>query len=373
MYFLYGGPAISGVRSSEALAKLFEWFESVGGTKNRDNFLGGFTNGISTIIPKPLRSPRADEWTVGASTDAGGRGFVRADVISRQWKDFYTTRANRDTGTVFDPLADTTVDVYWITNSNEFERRYRALQLQAGYNVTPAIHFGANYTYAKLTGNYEGETAAGPMATDSAGSYPEIQGFANNNPIGALSGDQRHKLRAWLTYERPALAGTLTLSVLQGYDSGTPYSMVGSIDVSSLNKEEYGYATPPVVSNYYFSKRGAFRWDGAAFTNVAASFSLPLAGSVAVRLEAKIWNVLNQHAVTGGDATVLTSIQEGCKQTANPALPCEGFNPFTEKPVEGVNYIRGPHFGQSRTPTNFDNPGDYQLPRSIVLSTGIRF
>src|SRR5213075_37301 len=122
----------------------------------------------------------------------------------------------------------------------------------------------------------EGETAAGPRPTDSTGSYPELQGFANNNPAGHLSGDQRHKLRAWITYERPLNAGTLTLSALQGFDSGTPYSVAGTIDLSDLQNDAYGYKTPPYTATYYFSKRGGLRWDATSFTNLGATFALPV-------------------------------------------------------------------------------------------------
>jgi hypothetical protein len=43
------------------------------------------------------------------------------------------------------------------------------------------------------------------------------------------------------------------------------------------------------------------------------------------------------------------------------------FNPFTEQPVEGVHWKKGPSFGQ---PTS---PGSYQGPRDMSVSVGIRF
>ena len=43
------------------------------------------------------------------------------------------------------------------------------------------------------------------------------------------------------------------------------------------------------------------------------------------------------------------------------------FNPFTETPVEGVNWDKGPNFGQPR------GDADYQLPRIIRVSFGLRF
>jgi hypothetical protein len=43
------------------------------------------------------------------------------------------------------------------------------------------------------------------------------------------------------------------------------------------------------------------------------------------------------------------------------------FNPFTETPVQGVNWDYGSNFGQPQTAAN------YQLPRTFRLSFGLRF
>ena len=43
------------------------------------------------------------------------------------------------------------------------------------------------------------------------------------------------------------------------------------------------------------------------------------------------------------------------------------FNPFTETPVEGVNWKKGPSYGQ---PTS---PNSYQAPRDFSFSVGFRF
>lgn len=43
------------------------------------------------------------------------------------------------------------------------------------------------------------------------------------------------------------------------------------------------------------------------------------------------------------------------------------FNPFTESPVQGVNWDFGPNFGEP------ENAGDYQQPRTYRFSLGLRF
>jgi len=43
------------------------------------------------------------------------------------------------------------------------------------------------------------------------------------------------------------------------------------------------------------------------------------------------------------------------------------FNPFTTKPVEGVNWRKAATFGKGQLPT------DFQTPRTFRLSVGFRF
>ena len=67
------------------------------------------------------------------------------------------------------------------------------------------------------------------------------------------------------------------------------------------------------------------------------------------------------------DKTVLTRRQTACLQTGTSDR-CLPFNPLAgEVPREGVNWQKGPKFGQ---PTAADA---YQLPRTYRLSVGLRF
>src|SRR5439155_13227531 len=84
-----------------------------------------------------------------------------------------------------------------------------------------------------LRGNDEGEegvSQAAPRNQPRALWYPEFLGFAQRRPIGYLKQDQRHRARVWLTWERPVGANSLHLSLLQRFDSGTPYAEVGDVD-----------------------------------------------------------------------------------------------------------------------------------------------
>ena len=69
-------------------------------------------------------------------------------------------------------------------------------------------------------------------------------------------------------------------------------------------------------------------------------------------------NLFNLHGIDGFNTTVQTA-------SSNSAyLP---FNPFTDTPVQGVNWGFGPEYGK------VTGPGSYQNPREFNFSVGIRF
>jgi len=366
LYWIYAGPTIRGVSSPAALRQIFNWFEGVGGQNNTSFLVGGGTSGITTQIPHSLRSPSVSEYTFGVGGNLTSNAFLRADYQYRKYKDFYTSVTNPTTGHVFDPLVGADIDLSYLVNSNDLRRTYQAVILQSGYKPWSRLTIGGNYTYSRLRGNIEGETAnSGPVPTGGPQQYPEFEGFAQNNPVGDLSADQRNKLRAWVSYDLPfARFGTFNVSALQRYDSGTPYSLVATIDpVQSddcpqcVDPSKLPYLNPPHNVAYYFSKRGQFRYDNITQTDLALNYFLPL-GASQLFVEAQTLNVFNRHGriAFNTDVNVL-----------------KAFNPFTQTPVEGVNFEKGQDFGKAQNPTSLFKAGDYQLPRTYRVSLGVRF
>jgi hypothetical protein len=80
-------------------------------------------------------------------------------------------------------------------------------------------------------------------------------------------------------------------------------------------------------------------------------------------------NAFNEQGKVLGSTTLLTAANNACVQTvgAHVGERCAEFNPFTETPVEGVNYQFGSTFGKARS------AADYQIPRTVRVSMGIRF
>ena len=50
-----------------------------------------------------------------------------------------------------------------------------------------------------------------------------------------------------------------------------------------------------------------------------------------------------------------------------PARGLQRFNPFTEAPVEGTHFLKGPNFGKAA------RESDFQTPRTYRVSVGLRF
>jgi len=158
-------------------------------------------------------------------------------------------------------------------------------------------------------------------------------------------------------------AGTLNVSLLERYDSGTPYSLsfsaarqadpnapvLGNPNGNPNNK--FGYWQAPTTVTYFLDKRGSERWDDVTATDVALNYRLPIS-VVQLFVEGEIINAFNEQAQILGSTAITRAA---------------AFNPFTQTPVEGVNYNKAANFGQARS------SADYQQARTYRVSVGFRF
>jgi hypothetical protein len=181
----------------------------------------------------------------------------------------------------------------------------------------------------------------------------------------------------WINYNVPRLS-RLTFSALQQIATGVPYGAVGSIDVRPYVTNP-GYVTPQggSTTTYYFTARDAFRTGATYRTDVAANYAFGLRGpgrKTELFAQVQVMNLFNQFQLCGCGGTVfvnggafdLTTIDQSVLTRSNsPAL--QAFNPFTQTPVEGVNWAKGPNFGKPL------NRFAYTSPREFRVSFGIRF
>ncbi|HKR63648.1 MAG TPA: hypothetical protein VJZ00_07950, partial [Thermoanaerobaculia bacterium] len=378
--FAYRGPAINDrdltASVADVIQSVFNYFNTTqGGTSNRaaNNLRANGTRtvpGYSTYFDGTLVSPSVREVTAGYGMQLGHNGYVRGDVVVRDWRDFYAASVTRDTRRANTPFG-IPVDLSLIRNSNNVERRYRGLQLQARW--TPSRYdAGLHYTYAKLRGNDEGESATnGATANvDTSLFYPEFFQYAQATPVGYLQGDQRHRVRAWAGVQ----LGGFSISLLHSFDSGLPYSISGPINLTR-------YAGAPVnpgynsIPNglYYFSARGGLRTDDIHSTDLALRYSLHV-GALELFAQGDLLNIFDNDGIVDPQR-LSTTVSTAA--TNNAFLP---FNPATQTPVEcprgtaaaactamGANYQLSANFGQPL------NDLAYQRPRTYRISLGFRF
>jgi len=420
IYYAYQGPAINPagtpagqlVDTRAALAIAFDWFlkqcdaQGKCGPENLSLLRAGSPHsvpGFDTRIDGQLRSPFVREMTFGYGTQIASNAVARVDFVSRDWKDFYGFRTDRGSYVqAIDPLG-IRHDVSLVQNTNDVERSYRGMQFQTSWRPR-RFNVGLTYTLSELKGNDEQESPTSGTVGNAPGSisYPELRNYARRLPTGYLAGDSRHRARAWLGYDvpMPDVLGRLNVSVLQTFDSGTPYSAVATTaNGAAINLAPYAtqllagapYVTFSNRQQYYFSDRGEFRLDDISSTDIALNYRYPIAGielfaqgDVLNAFDRQTATIVSTSLTTNGNTPTIT-LADGTRVQAFRA-----FNPFTDAPVEcpqgtaaaacyamGAHWQKGAAFG---TPTSAtaSTPGNaftsnFQVARTYRFSVGVRF
>jgi hypothetical protein len=357
--------------TDQALRTLFEWYFASGGTNdflNGDltslpNVLFGCIPGATEVLPpgSSLKSPGADEFTLGITKRLGSNGLLRADLVFREWEDFYASLVDLNiTGTV-----QTDAGLHDVSHIGNFDsglsRDYIGLNVQGRYRLTDRLTLAGNYTLSELNGNFDGETRTAGSISGFLQTYSEYKELRWYAPSGNLLADQRHKVRAWGVYDLVDSERTsLSLSLMQNFFSSQPLDTAGAVD-SRPYVTNPGYAKPPLAVAYHYVPRGSVRGDDIWRTDVAANYGFiwsVVGRQVEVFLQPEVINLFNNSAVIDPDVTVLDA-------TVSSAF--ETFNPFAETPVQGVHWDFGPDFGKAR-----DEEG-FQDPRTYRFSVGFRF
>ncbi|HEU4521469.1 MAG TPA: TonB-dependent receptor [Thermoanaerobaculia bacterium] len=393
--FFYRGPAINvdgpDLDPAQALAALWSAFDAAFAGLTTDNYLdhpwfrSATIPGASTQFDRSIASPSMDEITIGYGTSFAGSAYVRGDYIMRNWKNFYQNLLTLDTGRTADGRGDRSL----MRNTDELEREYRGLHVQAGWRPS-RYNVGGSYTYATLRGNDASEASATATSPNTTlqGWYPEYLGYERRMPVGSLDGDIRHRLKAWggVNFGIGA-AGRVNVSVLHTYVSGAAFGALGTIDASGITTPFEGRPVNPgyaVTSagipsrlgdqhDFWFTDRDAFRTEAFNSTDVALNYRLPL-WQMEFFAQADLLNVFNDAAVISPSVTIQT------RRSAGASSGLSAFNPFTASTIEcpqgaeaaecaalGAHWQKGPQFGQ---PTG---PSSYQDPRTYRFSVGLRF
>ena len=364
--WVYSGPAINAgpgpyLPTDQVLALMWAWFESQGGTNNT-NYRSASIPGANRQIVKSLESPYTDEFVLGFTKRFGTKGLVRMDYVKRDFGGFYVQRIDQSTGLHTMPNG-AIVDLGYVENDSQglLERKYDAVQLSGQFRPTGRLQLGGNYTWSHAQGNWDGETGPNGPIRSGIYEYPEYRSFARHNPKGDLSIDQRHKARMWAVYDiLNTRMHRLSASAMHNFWSGVPYEAAAGINTRPYVTNP-GYRTPPATVTYFFTDRGAFTTDNIQRTDFALNYSLvlPIFGAnTEIFVQPQILNAFNRKGVESVNASVFTNATRSSLQA---------FDPWTETPVEGIHWEKGPDFGNPTV------TGSYQQPRTFRVSFGVRF
>lgn len=379
----YYGPATNNI------ADVFAWIgENNGGNADstRDPFLNDFwqtapfTNinispdpaNIITTVDPGLESPNAREFRVGYSTSFD-RGFFKADVINRDYKDFYATHLfQAEAGPEFG-ITPSGVDRRVLTNDDEnYERTYNAVQMQFQYRVADNFNLAGNYTWSQSIGNFIGETEGQAAISGSATTfYPEYNSFDARSPRGYLDGDQRHIARIFALYDLSTRFGDFNFSATQRFESGAAYSAAFTVNFRNdpaawglPTRDQLSYSSPGTTTTYFVDgRRGQFNGEDMTQTDLGVNYSVKL-WKIEFFAEFNLYNIFDEDAaVYPNNGWVNTTV----RSTGTP------FNVFTETPVEGVHYEFDPGFGTPLEGNGVTGNSAYQLPFTYTLDVGLRF
>jgi len=347
--------------------------------------------GVNQVILNPMKSPNANEYSLGFGGNLGSNFVYRVDGIYRKFSDFYALDRNLGTGHVSDALGNV-YDLGFYVNSNTPERKYTALITSLSYRTGP-LNVGGNWTWSHTIGNFVGENSGSGPLTFQALNYPEYVQASWNTPRGDLSQDQRHRINIYASYDARLGPVTITPGLLQSWNTGTPYGAAGSIRSypyvdSSLactpSSQTNCYLNPPTAVTYYFTNRDAYRTNTIARTDLSINIAGKI-GPVEIFLMPQIFNVFNNQGVTfiNNTSAVSTSVFTGTGTTPN-SRGLVRFNPFTTTPIEcpqgapasqcasmNANWQKNPQFGEATSGSSL--APSFQIPRSYLVTFGARF
>jgi hypothetical protein len=316
----------------------------------------------NVFFASDLTSPTTREATVSIAHDFGRRLWTRGRYVHRRATDFVEDYITTDTGKttiVRSGVNYGTFDNAVYRNSDLPRREYDALDVQSGWQPSPALTLSGQWTVQlRDNGNFEGEAANNPAIPSVIADYPEIY-VARDYPMGRLDDFQRSKVRVWATYGLDfGRAGRLDLAPIYRYNSGKTFSYTATVPMSAQQlANNPGYARVPTSQTLYFGDRGAGSFAGYALVDFASTYSLPMWRTTAPWLKVEVLNLLNNQKLVSWDTTVTADMKGPLDANGLP-----------------LNYITGANFGTATSTANYARPrGGMDGGRTFLMSVGMRF
>jgi hypothetical protein len=350
IYYLYTGPAGQGRAFGPGIDPA-----------NYSQVIGGVFPTANVKYDPNIKTPVTHEYTAAAGMELGKGGYLKGIYTYRRVHDFvqkFVTTTNGFTDVVVNGIDFGTFTNQLWANDDTGLREYSALQFQAGYRPTSHWNLQGHYTLMlKDDGNQEGEAANQPGAPSVfSGYYPELFNETRNFPIGHLLGFQKHRVRAWTTYDLGlGKAGDVNLGLLYRFDSGTAFSLRQAGAALTSVQKAIGaglYPDLPTSQTIYFSPgRGSMFFEDAHLFDFSLTYGVPIYKSAKPWVKFEIRNLF--------DATPLIS----------PSISGVRGDPNSPKDALGLptGYTVGGTFFKG-TATSA-----YPFPREYFVSIGFRF
>ncbi len=349
IYYLYTGPAGQGRAFAPGIDP-----------KSYSEVIGGTFPTANVFYDKNIKSPVTKEWTAAAGTELGRGGYLKVIYTHRKVEDFVQKFVNTTTGTTHVVVNGTDFGEFsnqlW-ANTNDGQRKYDGLQFQGAYRLTDRWNVSGNYTLQiNNDGNQEGEGTNQPGAPSFfPGFYPELFNESRTYPIGRLNGFQKHRARAWTTYDLGVgRAGNLNVGLLYRFDSGQAYSVRSVGRALTSVQQAIGHALYPDLPTsqtiFYSLGRGSETYEGSNLFDLALTYSVPVHQTLKLWVKGEMRNMFNSTPLISYNITV----------TPDPNSPKDALGIPT-------GFIKGSSFGKGTSTTN------YPFPREYLVSMGIRF
>ncbi len=224
-------------------------------------------------------------------------------------------------------------------------REYQGLVITAQKRLSNRLSILANYTYARMIGNYPG-TYDGVVDENlpNFSSQYDLQDLMKNR-TGPLPNDRPHNVKIIGTYQQPIRKGNLTVGLSFSAYSGRPINVLGTHFI-------YG------DSQIFILPRGSGgRTPTVSQFDLHVGFDHPLSKSVALSVYADVINLFNQREVTNVDDDFTYS-------NVAPIVNGKISDLMHLKDIDGRPIVANANYGQ---------PTGYQAPLFLRLGARLSF
>lgn len=240
-------------------------------------FLGEIPNAaeVDKVVLPDIRPQYTDEVIVGYSRPLFGKVSVDLSGQYRSVRDFFDDFPTVDVNT-----SNPKSFVYG--NIDGARRRYRAATIEVTRAYADGWYASAAYTLSRLEGNWDLD-AFGDARNYNSSSLQDGPGYyaSDLNRDGILTGDRTHILKVFASYR------------VKGVNVGAAYRLQSGLPYEARGFGDYA------GSNLYLEPAGSRRTPTWSNLDLLLAYELPVAGLFTVRLEGRVFNVLNtQTALT---------------------------------------------------------------------------